>query len=316
MSKTAAFLLTLCTLFLCGACSWVDDDRSDCPEGCWLKLSYTYNMLDTDAAATRVKDATVFIFDENEVCIGREEADSATLHRNNCMIRIPNLAPGKYSFLVWAGLADSHYRYTPASLTLERNEAGEQSERLSSLFHGRLDNVTIGKEYTVLRLSLTKNTNVLSCILQSRSATPLNTDEFRLELIARNGLIDHWNTPIDSGPVCYLPFLQEEANLEDVQVVHTGINTLRLMEDDDTRLRLIYLPGGKSIFDIPLTQYLLLSRNVDHRTMPPQEYLDREDRYNLIFFLETTGDPDDPYICMQLEVNGWIIRINNAELDK
>ena len=80
--------------------------------------------------------------------------------------------------------------------------------------------------------------------------------------------------------------MQESANLEDIQVVHAGMNTLRLMENDDTRLRLIYQPSGKEIFDIPLTPYLLLSRNVETTYMPPQEYLDRQDRYNLIFFPE------------------------------
>lgn len=110
--------------------------------------------------------------------------------------------------------------------------------------------------------------------------------------------------------------MQESANLEDIQVVHAGMNTLRLMENDDTRLRLIYQPSGKEIFDIPLTQYLLLSRNVETTYMPPQEYLDRQDRYNLIFFLDSTNNPKQPYICLQMKVNGWIIRINNAELDK
>ena len=51
MSKTATILFALCTLF-CSACSWVDDDQSDCPTGCWLKLSYTYNMLNVDAVTT------------------------------------------------------------------------------------------------------------------------------------------------------------------------------------------------------------------------------------------------------------------------
>ena len=140
--------------------------------------------------------------------------------------------------------------------------------------------------------------------------------DFRLELTARNGCMDHRNTPTDSVFTCYLPFMQESANLEDIQVVHAGMNTLRLMENDDTRLRLIYQPSGKEIFDIPLTPYLLLSRNVETTYMPPQEYLDRQDRYNLIFFLSPTEDPQKPYICLQMQVNGWIIRINDAELDK
>ncbi len=152
---------------------------------------------------------------------------------------------------------------------------------LCTLFCGRLDNVHISGEYQVLALSLTKNTNILSCILQSQSAAPLDTDDFRLELTARNGCMDHRNTPTDSVSTCYLPFMQESANLEDIQVVHAGMNTLRLMENDDTRLRLIHQPDGKEIFDIPLTPYLLLSRNVETTYMPPQEYLDRQDRYNL-----------------------------------
>lgn len=135
-------------------------------------------------------------------------------------------------------------------------------------------------------------------------------------LIQRNGCMDHRNTPTDSVSTCYLPFMQESANLEDIQVVHAGMNTLRLMENDDTRLRLIHQPDGKEIFDIPLTPYLLLSRNVETTYMPPQEYLDRQDRYNLIFFLSPTEDPQKPYICLQMQVNGWIIRINDAELDK
>ena len=315
MSKTATILFALCTLF-CSACSWVDDDQSDCPTGCWLKLSYTYNMLNVDAVTTQVKDVTLFILDQEGNYIAREEVDSLTFHQNECTIQVPSLPQGDYTFLVWAGLADSLYRHTPTSLTLLRNEAGEQSEKLSSLFHGRLDNVHISGEYQVLALSLTKNTNILSCILQSQSAAPLDTDDFRLELTARNGCMDHRNTPTDSVFSCYLPFMQESANLEDIQVVHAGMNTLRLMENDDTRLRLIYQPSGETLFNIPLTQYLLLSSNVEAAAMLPQEYLDRQDRYNLIFFLEPTNNPSKPYMCLQVQVNGWIIRINNAELDK
>lgn len=140
MSKTATILFALCTFF-CSACSWVDDDQSDCPTGCWLKLSYTYNMLNVDAVTTQVKDVTLFILDQEGNYIVREEVDSLTFHQNECTIQVPSLPQGDYTFLVWAGLADSLYRHTPTSLTLLRNEAGEQSEKLSSLFHGRLDNV-------------------------------------------------------------------------------------------------------------------------------------------------------------------------------
>ena len=174
-------------------------------------------MLNVDAVTTQVKDVTLFILDQEGNYIDREEVDSLTFHQNECIIQSPLLPHGRLP-LFWFGqvcrysVIDQH---TPTSLTLLRNEVGEQSEKLSSLFHGRLDNVHISGEYQVLALSLTKNTNILSCILQSQSAVPLDTDDFRLELTAGNGCMDHWNTPIDSVSTCYLPFMQESANLED-----------------------------------------------------------------------------------------------------
>ena len=58
------------------------------------------------------------------------------------------------------------------------------------------------------------------------------------------------------------------------------------------------------------------AKSVGSELLFSQEYLDRQDRYNLIFFLDSTNDPQQPYICLQMKVNGWMIRINNAELDK
>lgn len=314
MSKTAAIFFALCA-FLCYSCSWVDDDRSDCSTGCWLRLSYTYNMFGVDAASTQVKDATLFIFDQEGRQIKQEIVDSVILHKYQYKIPVPSLPQGNYSFLVWSGLDESLYDYTPASISLLADENGECNKQLPYLFHGRLDKIFVDGAYQVLTVPLVKNTNVLSCVLQNQSALPLKLDDFRLELTARNAVIDHWNMPSQQESTCYLPFMSESAQMGSVEVAHFGLNTLRLMENDDTALRLIYTPSGKSIFNISLTPYLLLARNVDSKSMAPQEYLDREDRYNLIFFLEPSGDPDKPYICLQMKVNGWIVRINDAELE-
>lgn len=317
MSKTATlFIGLLCAVFLCNACSWVDDDLSDCPSGCWVRLSYTYNMLDVDAAATQVKDVTVFVLDKDSNCVARQEVDSLAFHQNNCMIKMPSLPAGEYSFLVWAGLADTNYQYTPLSLSLSRDDAGEQSNRLSALFHGRLDGAKVmSDEYMVFEIPLTKNTNTMSCILQSQSRVRLGGDEFTLKLTSCNGLIDHQNQPCDSISTCYRPFLQEAMEMEGLQVVHMGMNTLRMMPGDDTQLTLWHNPTGDQIFSIPLSQYLLLSRNAHSATMGEQEYLDRQDQYNLIFFLTPTQDPLKPYACFTMQVNNWMIRLNDTGLE-
>ena len=305
----------LCVILLCNACSWVNDDLSDCPTGCWIKLSYTYNMLNVDAATKQVKDATIFIFDRDNKCIARQEIDSLVLHQNDsCMVKLPPLPAGEYTFLVWAGLADANYQYTPSALLLLRNEVGEQANRISGLFHGRLDNVQISDEYSVFEIPLVKNTNSLSCILQSQSNTLLDANEFTLKLTSCNGLMNHQNHPCDSIPTCYLPYFQETVEMEGLQVVHMGMNTLRLMEKDDTQLTLCHNSSGCQIFNIPLSQYLLLSQQAHAATMTAQEYLDRQDQYNLIFFLTSTPDPLKPYVCLSMQVNNWMVRMSEVDL--
>lgn len=80
-----------------------------------------------------------------------------------------------------------------------------------------------------------------------------------------------------------LAFYQTVADLSGLQVVHSELNTLRLLENDDTRLILTHRFTGQRVLDIPLTKYLLLSREA-YSGMTPQEYLDRQDQYTLIFF--------------------------------
>jgi hypothetical protein len=45
--------------------------------------------------------------------------------------------------------------------------------------------------------------------------------------------------------------------------------------------------------------------------MNSQEYLDREDTYDLVFFLTKTTDD---YLCIKIEINGWVLRLNQIML--
>lgn len=313
-SSTFFSFIFVCLIYLCTGCSWVDDDRSDCPTGHWLKLSYTYNMLNVDAASTQLKDITIFIVDQNKNLVEQMEIDSVTLHQNNCLIQLPSLPPAKYTFLVWGGLEDKHYTCISSGVQYSCRNIGDLSHRISSLFYGRLDSVHVGNEYKLVEVPLVKNTNTFSCILQSATKNRMTSDEFSMKLTARNGLLNYRNIPSDTTSVCYMPFAQESMDMENLQVVHAGLNTLRLMENDSTLFTLTHKPSGQEILNIPLCQYLLLSRQAHAATMEAQEYLDRQDQYNLIFFLVPTENPQSPFLCMHMEVNGWRVRLNNAEL--
>lgn len=316
-------LYTICVITLFSSCNWVNDDLSDCPSGTWLKISYTYNILDVDAASTQVGDITVLAFDENDKYVDRLDVDSVTLHQGYCMVRLP-FPEGNYHLLVWGGASDRTYRFPnlktgqterkSLNMSLICDNGNQSSKRLNALFYGSLENIAISQEYRVFTASLTKNTNYFSCILQDETNAPLQQEDFAFTLESANGVIDYTNTPVGNDLVYYRPYRQEEAITSDqTPVVHARLSTLRLMKGDRTKLSIKHIPSGQDILSIPLTSYLLLSNNYIGE-MDDQEYLDRQDSYTLLFFVKpsTTGVPQ---ICTKMKVNGWIVRLNNSELE-
>lgn len=99
------------------------------------------------------------------------------------------------------------------------------------------------------------------------------------------------------------------------------------------------------MLNVNLNDYLLLTKMEGHR-ISPQEYLDRQDEYSIIFFLTPKvcpdcpdkptppyppgpdnpdnpdnpdgPDPEDPtivgYACFKIQVKDWVIRINDGIL--
>ena len=164
---------------------------------------------------------------------------------------------------------------------------------------------------------LVKNTNYFSCILQDDNNL-LNQEDFTFTLEAANGVMDHTNTPLGTEPVYYRPYRQEVSILdeEETPVIHARLNTLRIMKGDQTTLTIKHVPSGQEILRLPLTQYLLLSKIHSHTgdEMGDQEYLDRQDSYTLLFFIQSS-DMGIPKICPRIMVNGWTVRLNDSELE-
>ena len=317
-----SFLLhIICIVALFSSCDWVNDDLSDCPTGTWLKISYTYNILNVDAASTQVGDITILAFDKNDKYVDRLDVDSITLHQGYCMVRLP-FPEETYHLLIWGGISGYQYQLPnlkagqterkSLNISLACDNKNQFNRKLNALFHSSLENITISEEYQVITAGLVKNTNYFSCILQDENNLPLRQEDFAFTLESTNGVIDYTNTPVGTTPTCYLPYRQElSLTSEQIPIIHARLNTLRIMKGDDTTLSIKHTPSGKTILHLPLTQYLWLSKNYPNN-ISDQEYLDREDSYTLMFFIQSsdTGIPRIP----TMKVNDWIIRLNDSEL--
>ena len=83
------------------------------------------------------------------------------------------------------------------------------------------------------------------------------------------------------------------------------------MKGDQTTLSIKHIPSGQNILRLPLTQYLLLSKIYnDIGEMSDQEYLDRQDEYNMTFFL----DENNHWLSTTIIINSWRVVLNSGEL--
>ena len=67
---------------------------------------------------------------------------------------------------------------------------------------------------------------------------------------------------------------------------------------------------GKPVFSIPLIDYALLVKGFYNRDMDDQEYLDRQDVYDMVFFL----DEGDRWLNAYIYINSWKVMLQNSEL--
>ena len=99
-------------------------------------------------------------------------------------------------------------------------------------------------------------------------------------------------------------------NGDEALLAFAEFSTSRLMQSHDARLVISRRSDMKTIVDIPLINYLLMLKSQEFATMGSQEFLDRESRWNMVFFLDNTGS----WIRTYIKINDWVVRINNAEL--
>lgn len=316
-------IISIITLF--SSCDWVNDDQSGCASGTWLKVSYTYNILDVDAAS-HIGDITILAFDKNDKYVDRLDVDSVTLHQGYCMVKVP-FPEGTYDLLIWGGAGNPQtyqFPYLKTGVTERKSlllsllcdNEKQKSGKLNSLFYSSLENITISQDYQVFTASLMKNTNYFSCILQDENYRSLNEEDFSFTLESTNGCMDHTNTPVGTELVIYPSYHKGISTISgQIPVVHAQLNTLRIMKEDKTSLLIKHIPSGKTILRLPITPYLLLSKPYKYLDeASDQEYLDRQDSYTLLFFIQSS-ESGVPQICSRMEVNGWIIRLNDSELN-
>lgn len=308
------------------SCEYIHEDLKPCDH--YLHFTYTHNMKFADAfqhelvCQEEAKTAELFIFDGDGKFLSSQSLPTETLQENR--IRL-NLDPGKYKLLAWAGLNDTDYTWTkPAAgesmdewLMSVRQDKGVVARELSGLFQGTLELTIPSGGETDTEFPLVKNTNKIRlALIDANSGTGLQADDFTILATTHNGDLNAQNQPVADEAVLWKPYLQQVETVADteggtaMQAVVAELNTMRLMESSQTSLQLSHKGEEAPFLQVDLTDFLLLTQMESH-DLDAQEYLDRQDEYTIVVYLDIV---DGKAHCLEVIVNDWTIRLDDVNL--
>lgn len=328
LAAIAATALSSCSLI---------NDSSDCVQSVSVfSFHYDRNLKNVCASASEVKSVTLLMFDAETGVLAHADRLVRTAPGGEPEITV-RTEPGEYDVLVWAGNYDSHYNVPSPTVGSSKLAdftcalAAPADEELEPLFHS-LRRVSLGyaaeSRPDSIDMTLTKNTNRVRVMLQHLSGEPVDAGDFIFEISDNNSLLDFDNSRHSaSAGVVYKPHHLFDGSTD----INTGTNGTivgsraatvasvalaeftvnRLLADSDARL-VVRRPGmAEPVISIPLVRYALMVQGHEYRDMDPQEYLDRQDEYNLTFFL----DSQKQWINTTIIVNDWWIQFKESDLN-
>lgn len=331
-----AALTALALATLPVACTNINQTEGDCSSTCLLKFRYDMNLKFADAFAHEVHSLTLFIFDENGKLVAQQKEEGGQLAQEGYAMTL-RLDPGTYSFVAWGGIADgSCFSLTPLDNTVSTaadmgctfvsapdGKGGavvdNDIQRNGGLFYGHLDAVELKAAGTqTFTMPMIKDTNTVRIVLQHLSGEPVDVGNFNFSITDSDNLfMDGDNKP--SGAVAYTAWSKTTGTAgmttkaaetqQQVSVAVAEISEGRLMTSAHPYLN-IDNPRGERVVSIPLIDYALLVKGRYNADMGDQEYLDRQDEYNLTFFL----DEKDNWMSAFIYINSWKIVLENADL--
>ena len=169
-------------------------------------------------------------------------------------------------------------------------------------------------------IDLTKDTNVIRVILQNISGEPIDKDAFRYEITSANGYLNYDNSLLGSQQMTYTPWsiytgsagVNAETKAGDdssVSVVVAEFTINRLIDGQKTQLTVYKKDTGDKVFSIPVTDYALLVKGHYNSSMTNQEYLDRQDEWNMTFFIQGSN-----WISSSVIINSWRVILSDIDI--
>ena len=321
------------------SCGMINEGLDPCPEPvARLRFVYEYNMEYANAFHNQVHCLSLLVFDESGKLVARRNETSRQLLGDESYRMDISLPEGKYHAVAYGGMECENSSFFHSSDPSEASDISEirvslsqecldnDSKRLlHNHFYGATDFTISSAISTETKVEMMRNTNSIQVALQNAYGSPISHEDFEFYITDDNTLFDKDNNLIENGVVEYRPYLTETRRSESATETKTGsgsetsialahFSTSRIVRDKatPTLLRVCRKRDGAEIFRIPLSSYMLLFKENHGETaaMGDQEYLDRENSWRFVFFLDDSNG--ETWLSTQLIINDWLVRINNT----
>jgi hypothetical protein len=255
---------------------------------------------------------------------------------------------GKYNLIIWGGLGPEASFTVPTltpgvsrleelTCTLTRKTRAEQLDivdtELTPLFHG-MTNLDLPQERTRgvrnYDVHLTKDTNKITIVLEEVNGKEINLDDYEFVIEANNGHLNYDNTLLNDQTRFVYGAWSQQYSAEEYDVnddfaesregnIHTRTSSVeaeltisRLVDEElENRptLTITHKTSGEQVLSIPIIDYALKVRNNYENVTDNQDFLDRQDEYQMTFFLS-----NGTWLNSVIYINSWRIVLNVKDL--
>lgn len=333
--------LLLPTLYSCQD-SFLFEDEGKCESHYYVNYVFDMNMSYADAFPSKVNSVALFVFDPETGALIDTYTDSGEALRQPGYRMELDLDPGNYELIAWCGLEDNNDLFTlPESMThrdhahcrmardYDEDGRATQSNWLPHLFHGRIiaEFPMLDEGEHQVTIPLIKDTNNINLSMQHVAGQPLTSDMFTVTMTEGNGHMAFDNALIDDEEIDFYPWHVADGSV-DISGTKAGeedsptlnyfkaeLSTSRLIAGRDPRINITDNATGNVVYSIPIIQWALEFRSAQHAGMADQEYLDREDQYNVMLYLD--NKEEGGWIAASIYINGWrVVKHDDTEMGK
>jgi hypothetical protein len=315
------------------SCSAINDDAEDCS----IRVRFVYNWVLQDGRIPSseanlipgvVNSIRLYVYDTDGKFVTEKSVAGPGLEDINYEMTL-DVPQGEYNLVAWGGLEDGNSFTVPRTvskvqdavcdMTVTQNAGKEESaSSLNPIYFGIKEGAKLRlqldgeKAETVVPLMCDVNNIVIT--LAGTDGMALSKDDYEFTIEDRNAHLDWDNSLRDSTDVLYRPWsiksVYETIEGQESSGVRAEFDVSRLMETSkESRIFVRNRQTGDVVISVPLIETIKLMQSERYSSMAFQEYLDREDTYNYLFFLD-----GGTWTTNSLYINYWHVVLSSAHL--